>query len=59
MSFRLLATTCVDGDCPSVWVDDETGGYRFRSRDEQDPTRERDILYTAEEMATLRRTLGW
>jgi len=59
MGFRLLATTCVDGDCPSIHLDETTGDYVFRSRDAQDPSVERDIRYTPTELAQLRHQLGW
>ena len=41
MGYRLLAGTCVDGDCPSILTDEETGDVILRSRDARDPTVER------------------
>lgn len=58
MSYRLLATTCKDGDCPSFLADDTTGDVIMRSRDAQDPTRELDIRYTASEFDSLLRQIG-
>lgn len=45
--YRLLASTCVDGDCPSVWHDEATGDVIVRGPDADDPTRERDLRYPA------------
>lgn len=55
MSYRLVATTCKDGDCPSLHRDGEGEGadWIVRSRDAKDPRRERDVRFTAQEWATL------
>lgn len=42
MSYRLLATTCYDGDCPTLWIDD-ADMVKIRGTDPDDPTTERDI----------------
>lgn len=53
MAYRLVAGTCVDGDCPSIHIDDETGDVIVRGPDDTDPMRERDIRFTAATWATL------
>jgi hypothetical protein len=53
MAYRLVAGTCVDGDCPSIRIDDETGDFIVRGPDDTDPTRERDIRFTADTWASL------
>ncbi len=53
MAYRLVAGTCVDGDCPSIRIDDETGDVIVRGPDDTDPTRERDIRFTADTWASL------
>lgn len=52
MSYRLVAKTCKDGDCPSIWVDDSDGSVMVRGP-EDGGTVERDIRYTADEWRTL------
>lgn len=59
MGYQLLASTCTDGDCPSIHLDEATRDYVFRSRDAQDPSVERDIRYTVAELAALRQQMGW
>ena len=52
MSYRLVAKTCKDGDCPSIWVDDSDGSVMVRGP-EDGGTVERDIRYTADEWRSL------
>lgn len=53
-NYRLVASTCSDGDCPSRLVDDRTGDVILRGRLDGDPDgTERDIRYTAAEWAVL------
>lgn len=54
MTYRLVASTCKDGDCPSILVDDETGGdVIVRGPDDGDPMTERDIRFTGETWLAL------
>lgn len=53
-SYRLVASTCSDGDCPKRWVDDTTGDVIVRGRLDDDPATERDIRFTAAEWETIR-----
>lgn len=58
MGYRLVATTCKDGDCPSILVDDSNGSVIVRGPENRRSrwfrrSRERDICYTAEEWRTL------
>jgi hypothetical protein len=53
MAYRLVAGTCIDGDCPSIRIDDETGDVIVRGPEDADPTRERDIRFTADTWASL------
>ena len=53
MAYRLVAGTCVDGDCPSIRIDDETGDVIVRGPDDTEPTRERDIRFTADTWVSL------
>lgn len=43
MSYRLIATTCYDGDCPSLWIDETADMVKIRGADPDDPAAERDI----------------
>lgn len=52
MSYRLVATTCKDGDCPSILVDDSDGSVIVRGP-EDGGTGERDIRYTPDEWRSL------
>jgi hypothetical protein len=58
MDYRLLASTCVDGDCPSILTDEETGDVILRSRDARDPSVERDLRYTVAEWESLLQQIG-
>lgn len=51
----LLASDCPDGDCPSIWTDPDTGDVIVRGPEDSDPSRERDVRFTA---ATWRSLLG-
>ncbi len=53
MTYRLVANSCPDGDCPSILIDDTTGDVIVRGPDDADPNRERDIRYTAATWAHL------
>jgi hypothetical protein len=53
MAYRLVAGTCIDGDCPSIRIDDETGDVIVRGPDDTDPTQERDVRFTADTWASL------
>lgn len=51
---RVLAQSgCSDGDCPTVWVDDETGTVTIRGYDPVAPARERDVTIPGEVWARL------
>lgn len=51
-SYRLVASVCKDGDCPSVLIDDETGDHILRGPiDGED--HEVDIRWTAQQWAQL------
>lgn len=52
MSYRLVAKTCKDGDCPSIWVDDSDGSVIVRGP-EDGGTGEKDVRYTAGEWRSL------
>jgi hypothetical protein len=58
MAYRLLATTCKDGDCPSIHTDDATGDVIVRSRDAANPPVERDVRFTGPEWEMLLAQLG-
>lgn len=45
--FRVLASSCNDGDCPTFFVDDETGDVHVRGYDLADSTRELDVAIPA------------
>ena len=48
MSYRLVATECKDGDCPSIRIDDALNGdVIVRGPDDTDPSVERDIRFSA------------
>ncbi len=47
MSYRLLASSCDGGDCPSIWLDETNGDVIVRGPDDSDPSVERDIRYPA------------
>lgn len=53
--YLLLASdpACVDGDCPSIWLDQATGDVIVRGPDDTDPTRERDVRFPAETWRAL------
>jgi hypothetical protein len=53
VAYRLVAGTCVDGDCPSIHIDVETGDVIVRGPDDSDSTRERDIRFTADTWTRL------
>lgn len=53
MPYRLVASSCPDGDCPSILIDDTTGDVIVRGPDDTDPTRERDVRYPAATWAHL------
>ncbi len=53
----LLASTCPDGDCPSIWTDPETGDVIVRGPDDQDVTRERDVRFTKATWQSMLRQL--
>lgn len=41
--FEVLAGSCDGGDCPTFFIDRETGNVRVRGYDPADPTTERDV----------------
>jgi len=45
VAMRLLASDCLDGDCPSIWTDEDTGDVIVRGPVADDPTREIDVRY--------------
>lgn len=56
MTYRLLASSdCIDGNCPTFFVDDSTGTVKVRGYDPTDPTgkREIDVVIPAAKWATL------
>lgn len=53
MSYRRIAGICLDGDCPSILIDDTSGDVIVRGPDDGDPTQERDIRFTADTWAHL------
>jgi hypothetical protein len=53
VAYRLVAGTCIDGDCPSIHIDDATGDVIVRGPDDANPAQERDIRFTADTWAEL------
>jgi hypothetical protein len=61
MAYRLVASACGDGDCPSIWTDDSDGSVMVRGTADRQPLWRRlarrpiehDIRYTADEWRTL------
>ncbi len=54
MNYRLLAHgDCWDGNCPTFFVDDNTGNVIVRGYDTADPTRELDVQIPAATWAHL------
>ena len=53
MSYRMVAGTCYDGDCPSIFTDDVTGDVIVRGPDATDLTQECDIRFSAATWAHL------
>lgn len=58
MSYRLMASTCKDGDCPSIHLDEATGDVIVRGPHASDPTREVDVRYSAQQWASLLGQIG-
>jgi len=46
-------TDCRNGNCPTVWRHRTTGVVRLRGYDPDDPTREIDVEWSAEDFARL------
>lgn len=55
MAWTVMATSCDDGDCPTFFVDEDTGAVRVRGYDPQDPSRELDVEIPAQAWARLMR----
>ena len=53
MAWELMASTCMDGDCPKIHRNVETGAVRLRGADPADPTQERDIEISGGDWRTL------
>ena len=51
--FELLAGSCDGGDCPTFFIDRQTGTVRVRGYDLADPTTERDVEIPADAWARL------
>jgi len=49
----MVAGTCYDGDCPSIFTDDVTGDVIVRGPDATDLTQECDIRFSAATWAHL------
>lgn len=47
-SYRLIASDCADGDCPSLLIDDETGDVIVRGPQDRTGT-EADLRFPAEQ----------
>jgi hypothetical protein len=58
MAMRLLATDCIDGDCPSIWSDDDTNDVIVRGPSADDPTVEVDVRYPRAQWERFMRQLG-
>jgi hypothetical protein len=43
MAFQVLAGSCDGGDCPTFFINPDTGVVRVRGYDPNDPTRELDV----------------
>lgn len=56
--FEILSTSCDGGDCPTFFVDRETGTVRVRGVDPADPSRELDVDIPADAWSTLIARLG-
>lgn len=58
MTYRLLAHSgCMDGNCPTFFIDDETGDVKVRGYD-SDGITELDVTIPAERWAALMTNLG-
>jgi hypothetical protein len=53
----VVANTCYDEKCPTIWQNRETGAVRLRGYALGDRSTEHDIEYSAEEWAQLRSQL--
>lgn len=51
--YEILARSCPDGDCPTIFRNTTTGAIRVRGADPSDPTRELDVDFTPETWAGL------
>lgn len=51
--FEVLARSCDGGDCPTFFIDRETGAARVRGYDPTDPSRELDVDIPAAAWARL------
>jgi hypothetical protein len=53
VAFELVAGSCDGGDCPSIFINPETGDVRVRGADVDDPQQERDVQIPAAAWARL------
>lgn len=58
MAMRLLATDCLDGDCPSIWEDTDTGDVIVRGPRSDDASVEVDVRYPRDQWDRFMRQLG-
>lgn len=51
--YEILASSCPDGDCPTIFRHRQTGRIRVRGADPADPTQERDVDFDPQVFADL------
>lgn len=53
MAYQVLAVSCDGGDCPTFFINPDTGAVRVRGYDPNDATRELDVDIPAAAWARL------